>query len=73
MPGTDAIPGPDDEPIESRRAKSGVTDPEQPLSPADEAVPAPDLPDFGEFAAESARPSPLDDIADAEREAMPRD
>ena len=67
------VPDTTEEPIESRRAKSGTTDPEQPLAPGDEGVPAPDLPEFGEFAAESARPSPLDDIADAEREKMPRD
>ena len=32
-----------------------------------------DMPNLGEFSAESARPTPLDDIARAERERMPKD
>lgn len=32
-----------------------------------------DTPDFGTFSAESARPTPLDDIAEAERDKAPRD
>ncbi len=32
-----------------------------------------DMPDMGAFSAESARPTPLDDIAGAERENLPKD
>ncbi len=32
-----------------------------------------DVPNMGEFSAESARPTPLDDIAQAERENLPKD
>ncbi|MDX7952733.1 hypothetical protein P7D22_16315 [Lichenihabitans sp. Uapishka_5] len=66
-------PGSEEAPIESRRVASGEIDPAQPVGPDDEPAPAPDLPEFGEFAAESARPSPLDDIAEIEREQLPRD
>ena len=66
-------PGSEDEPIESRRAGLGRVDPDQPVGAREESPPAPDGTDFGEFAAEAARPSPLDDIANAEREQLPRD
>lgn len=32
-----------------------------------------DVPDFGAFSAEAARPTPLDDIAEVDRKAVPRD
>lgn len=41
--------------------------------PAEGADDVLDVPNFGEFSAESARPTPLDDIAEAEREKAPRD
>ena len=66
-------PGRDDEPIESRRSGLAKPDPSQPVPPDSEEATSPEQTELGEFAAESARPSPLDDIADAERERMPRD
>jgi hypothetical protein len=65
--------GADEEPIESRRSGLAKPDPSEPVSPEGEEEPSPELSELGEFAAESARPTPLDDIADAERERMPRD
>ena len=53
---------PDIAPIESRRA---------PVVDGEDSVL--DVPDMGEFSAEAARPTPLDDIADAERIKLPRD
>lgn len=69
-----SIPGREgSEPIESRRAP--VTDADQvtTLSESDGAESPIDLPDLGELSPEAARPSPLDDIAEAEREQAPRD
>ncbi len=63
----------EDEPVESRRSDLGQIDPDQPAAADDESVPAPERPEFGELAPEAARPSPLDDIAEAEREELPRD
>ena len=67
-PGTDG-----DEPIESRRAGLAKPDPSEPVAPDGEEAPSPELSEMGELAPEAARPSPLDDIAEAERERMPRD
>lgn len=66
-------PGSDQEPVESRRATLPEPDPSEPVGPDNAEAPPPDLPSFGELAPESARPSPLDDIVEAEREQMPRD
>ncbi|WP_165491007.1 hypothetical protein [Lichenihabitans psoromatis] len=66
----------DTAPVESRRA-SGTT-PVGGVS-ADEIVTEDgqgsvlDVPNMGEFSAEAARPTPLDDITAAERENMPKD
>ncbi len=67
---------PDAAPVESRRtpaaADVGSTSPEETVTedgPGDVL----DVPDFGAFSAESARPTPLDDIADVERQKAPRD
>jgi hypothetical protein len=60
-------------PIESRRAALGEADPGQ-VSPDMPAAEEPTgLPPMGELSPEAARPSPLDDIAEAERESLPRD
>lgn len=68
-----SIPDADAAPVESRRAGLGQTDPDQPAAPGEEAPLAPERTELGEFAAESARPTPLDDIAATEREQLPRD
>ncbi len=75
---------PQSEPLESRRAPAapGVDS----LKSAGEGAAAPDevlvdegegagldVPDMGAFSAESARPTPLDDIAEAERSRMAKD
>ncbi|UDL93958.1 hypothetical protein LGH83_15550 [Lichenihabitans sp. PAMC28606] len=66
----------DTAPVESRRASA--TTPVGGVS-ADEIVTEDgqgsvlDVPNMGEFSAEAARPTPLDDIAAAERENMPKD
>ena len=76
---------PQSEPLESRRAPAapGVDS----LVPAGEGGAAPeevlvdegvegsglDVPDMGTFSAESARPTPLDDIAGVERSRMAKD
>lgn len=73
MANVSRTPGSEEEPIESRRADLARVDPDQPVAPGQENPSAADLPDFGTFASESARPSPLDDIAEAEREQLPRD
>jgi hypothetical protein len=65
--------GGDEQTIESRRATVPEPDPAEPVVPEGGEVPQDDLPSFGELAPESARPSPLDDIVEAEREQMPRD
>ena len=72
---------PDIAPIESRRApvvdgttpagSGGVTPEESLVNDGEDSVL--DVPDMGEFSAEAARPTPLDDIADAERIKLPRD
>ncbi|MCW6506539.1 hypothetical protein [Lichenifustis flavocetrariae] len=67
-PGADA-----EEPIESRRATLKHADPSEPVMPDGEEMPSPGLSNFGELAPEAARASPLDDIAEAEREQAPRD
>lgn len=63
-------------PVESRRtpaaADVGQTSPEETATEEGE-VDVLDVPDFGEFSAEAARPTPLDEIAEVEREKMPRD
>lgn len=66
-------PGADDAPIESRRSGLGQADPDRPVAPDQGEPPEADATELGEFAPESARPSPLDDIAEAEREQLPRD
>lgn len=79
------IPGePGEAPIESRRATaasaatgttpagSGGVSPDEELVEGDEAS-VMDVPNMGEFSAEAARPTPLDDIASAERAALPED
>ena len=62
--------------LESRRAPAaanvGRTSPDEPVAEEGEGDVL-DLPDLGAFSAESARPTPLDDIAEAEREKAPRD
>ena len=75
---------PDAAPIESRRAAaapavggttpagSGGVTPEETLVDDGEGSVL-DVPDMGEFSAEAARPTPLDDIAGAERTKLPRD
>lgn len=72
---------PDAAPVESRRTTAatdvGHTSPQytlpQDTATADHEGDVVDLPDLGEFSAESARPTPLDDIAEVEREKAPRD
>ena len=60
-------------PVESRRVGQTETDPGQ-VSPEMPAAEEPTgLPPMGELSPEAARPSPLDDIAAAEREKLPRD
>ncbi len=61
------------ESIESRRTAQEKADPSDPAGLGDAEEPAPDLPSMGELAPEAARPTPLDDIAEAEREQAPRD
>ncbi len=73
---------PEGAPIESRRASAapavdGVTpagdggvSPEE--TPEGEGSVL-DIPNMGEFSAEAARPTPLDDIAGAERSNLPED
>lgn len=72
---------PDEAPIESRRASattgdtpagSGGVTPDEEIVEGDEAS-VMDVPNMGEFSAEAARPTPLDDIASAERAALPED
>ena len=60
------------EPMESRRAALPDPDPAQ-ATPDAGVESATDLPELGEFSPEAARPTPLDDIAEAERENAPRD
>lgn len=67
---------PDSAPIESRRtdaatAVGGITPDEVVEEDGEGSVL--DVPDLGAFSAEAARPTPLDDIATAEREKAPRD
>lgn len=60
-------------PIESRRAASTEADPGQ-TSPEMPAAEEPTgMPPLGELSPEAARPSPLDEIAEAERENASRD
>jgi hypothetical protein len=63
----------DSEPIESRRVLLPEADPASEIADSAGAESPLDLPDFGELSPEAARPSPLDDIAEAERERAPRD
>ena len=67
---------PDDAPVESRRtpaaADVGSVSPEE-VATEDGEGDVLDTPDFGAFSGESARPTPLDDIAEAERQKAPRD
>ena len=68
------IPGDDgSSPIESRRATSTEIDPGQVSAEEPAAEEPTGMPPLGELSPEAARPSPLDDIAEAERENMPRD
>jgi hypothetical protein len=75
---------PQDGPIESRRS-AAAPDPDS-VTPAgdggvsaderlvgDEDATVLDVPNMGEFSAEAARPTPLDDIAGAERDRLPKD
>ncbi len=67
---------PESPPIESRRTAAaadvgGLTSDEVTIE--DGQGSELDIPNLGEFSAESARPTPLDDIARAERERMPKD
>ena len=66
----------DSAPIESRRtpaaAEVGGTTAD-PIITEDGEDSVLDAPDFGAFSAESARPTPLDDIAEVERRKAPRD
>ena len=67
---------PESAPIESRRTPAapdvgGIT-PDEVIVEGGEASVL-DVPNLGEFSAEAARPTPLDDIAGAEREKAPRD
>ena len=71
------MPGePDAAPVESRRtpaaADVGGTSPDKTVTEEGEDDVL-DVPDFGTFSAESARPTPLDEIAEVEREKAPRD
>lgn len=61
------------EPIESRRAPLLENDQATGVADSAGAETPIDLPDMGELSPESARPSPLDEIAEAERENAPRD
>ena len=75
---------PGEAPIESRRASaapavdgttpagSGGVMPDQDLADGGEGSVL-DVPNMGEFSAEAARPTPLDDIAGAERSELPED
>ncbi len=67
---------PDGAPVESRRtpaaADVGRVSPED-IATEEGQGDVLDTPDFGSFSAESARPTPLDDIAEAERDKAPRD
>ena len=68
------IPGDDTSmPVESRRATLTETDPGQASPDLPAAEEPTGLPPMGELAPEAARQSPLDDIAEAERENLPRD
>ena len=60
-------------PVESRRADRSDADPGQVSSDLPAAEEPTGMPPLGELSPESARPSPLDDIAEAEREQLPRD
>lgn len=75
---------PSSAPIESRRTSAapdvegitpsgsgGVTPEESVLDEGSESVL--DVPNMGEFSAEAARPTPLDDLAEVERSKLPRD
>ena len=67
-------PGEDESaPVESRRAILPDPDAARPDSGPAGVESTIDMPDMGEFSPESARPTPLDDIAEAERERAPRD
>lgn len=72
-----SLPGdPDSAPIESRRTPAaadvgGVTPDETITEDGKSSVL--DFPNFGEFSAEAARPTPLDDIARTERTKLPKD
>ena len=70
------VKGPGDrtsEPIESRRAKRSKADPSRPLPEIETESSSVGLPEFGELFSEAARPTPLDEVAEAERENAPRD
>jgi hypothetical protein len=61
------------EPIESRRAPLPESDPATEIADSAGAESPVDLPELGELSPEAARPSPLDEIAEIERERAPRD
>ena len=68
------IPGSDtSEPIESRRSPLPETDAATEVADSAGTESTLDMPDLGELSPESSRPSPLDEIAEAEREQAPRD
>ena len=60
-------------PIESRRSMVSETDPGQVSGEMPAAEEPTGMPPLGELSPEAARPTPLDDIAEAERENAPRD
>jgi hypothetical protein len=62
-------------PVESRRsppAGDGGLTPDQTVTKNGEGSVL-DVPQMGEFSAEAARPTPLDDIVEAERSKLPSD
>ncbi len=65
---------PESAPIESRRtpAGDGGVTPEESITDEGEGTVL-DVPEMGEFSAEAARPTPLDDLAQAERAKLPSD
>ena len=67
---------PETAPIESRRTPAatpvGGTTPDEVIEEDGEGSVL-DVPDFGAFSAEAARPTPLDDIAEVDRQKTPID
>ena len=67
---------PESAPIESRRAPTpgagAVTEDEEIVEEGGQSSVL-DVPEMGEFSAEAARPTPLDDLVDVERSKLPKD